>query len=161
VDLHEGIDSTLLVLQNRLQPQPQTKFPGIEVITEYGDLPPVSCYAAHMNQVFMNMINNAIWALEKSFADGQLTDSPKIWIRTQVTNNNFILIRIGDNGCGIPKNVKSRIFEPFFTTKQPGEGSGLGLSVCYQIIVEKHGGKINCISQPGHGCEFLIEIPII
>lgn len=160
VDLHEGIDSTLLVLQNRLQPQTETNFPGIEVITEYGDLPLISCYAAHMNQVFMNMINNAIWALEKSFADGQLTDSPKIWIRTQVTNNNFILIRIGDNGCGIPKNVKSRIFEPFFTTKQPGEGCGLGLSVCYQIIVEKHGGKINCLSQPGHGCEFLIEIPI-
>ncbi|MEA5576345.1 GAF domain-containing protein [Anabaena sp. UHCC 0451] len=158
VDLHEGIDSTLLILQNRLQPQ--HNFPAIEVVKEYADLPPVFCYAAQMNQVFMNIINNAIWALEKSLLKGKLIDIPKIWICSEATNRNSILIRIADNGCGIPHGMESRIFEPFFTTKEPGEGTGLGLSVCYQIIVEKHGGKINCVSAPGKGCEFLIEIPI-
>ncbi|WP_242039826.1 GAF domain-containing protein [Anabaena sphaerica] len=159
IDLHEGIDSTLLILQNRLQPQTQINFPAIEVVKEYGNLPPVFCYAAQMNQVFMNIINNAIWALETSLAYGKLTDIPKIWIRTKVTDKNSILIRIADNGCGIPEGMESRIFEPFFTTKEPGQGTGLGLSVCYQIIVGKHGGKINCVSEPGQGCEFWIEIP--
>ncbi|TAF11362.1 MAG: GAF domain-containing protein [Nostocales cyanobacterium] len=160
VDLHEGIESTLLILQNRLQPQIQTNFPAIEIVKEYGDLPSVFCYAAQMNQVFMNIINNAIWAVEKSLVSGKLTANPKIWISTEVTEKNSILIRITDNGCGIPKGMKSRIFEPFFTTKEPGEGTGLGLSVCYQIIVEKHGGQINCVSEPGQGCAFLIEIPM-
>nr|WP_234300667.1 GAF domain-containing protein [Sphaerospermopsis aphanizomenoides] len=158
VDLHEGIDSTLLILQNRLQPQGD--FPAIEIVKEYGNLPPVFCYAAQMNQVFMNIINNAIWAIEKSLVKGLLTDKPKIWIRTQVTNSNSVLIWIADNGCGIPKGMESRIFEPFFTTKEPGEGTGLGLSISYQIIVEKHGGQINCVSEPGQGCEFWIEIPM-
>ncbi|WP_413171444.1 GAF domain-containing protein [Anabaena azotica] len=158
VDLHEGIDSTLLILQNRLQQQGD--FPAIEIVKEYSNLPPVFCYAAQMNQVFMNIINNAIWALEKSLIQGNLTDKPKIWIRTQVTNSNSILIWIADNGCGVPKGMESRIFEPFFTTKEPGEGTGLGLSISYQIIVEKHGGQINCVSELGKGCEFWIEIPM-
>lgn len=158
VDLHEGIDSTLLILQNRLQPQGD--FPAIEIVKEYGNLPLVFCYAAQMNQVFMNIINNAIWALEKSLAHSKLTKKPKIWIRTQVTDRNSILIWIADNGCGIPKGMESRIFEPFFTTKEPGEGTGLGLSISYQIIVEKHGGQINCVSEIGQGCEFWIEIPM-
>ncbi|MDF5711784.1 MAG: GAF domain-containing protein [Nostoc sp. S4] len=158
VDLHEGIDSTLLILQHRLQPQ--TNSLTIEVIKEYGNLPPVVCYAAQMNQVFMNILNNAIDALEHSVNYRQIIDNPKIWIRTKVREWNTILICIADNGCGIPEMVRSRIFEPFFTTKQPGQGTGLGLSISYQIIVEKHGGNIKCVSEPGKGCELWIEIPI-
>ncbi|MFN6560349.1 MAG: GAF domain-containing protein [Nostoc sp. ChiSLP01] len=158
VHLHEGIDSTLLILQHRLQPQ--TNSFAIEIIKEYGDLPPVVCYAAQMNQVFMNILNNAIDALEYAVNLGQIIDNPKIWIRTQVREWNTIIICIADNGCGIPETMRSRIFEPFFTTKQPGQGTGLGLSISYQIVVEKHGGNIKCVSQPGKGCEFWIEIPI-
>ncbi|MBD2626348.1 GAF domain-containing protein [Anabaena variabilis FACHB-164] len=158
INLHEGIDSTLLILQNRLQPQ--TNFPAIEVVKKYGNLPPVFCYAAQMNQVFMNIINNAIWGIEQSLAAGKLTDNPQICICTEVTNKNSVRIRIADNGCGIPKGMESRIFEPFFTTKEPGQGTGLGLSVSYQIIVEKHGGQIKCSSEPGNGSEFWIEIPM-
>ncbi|MTJ46780.1 GAF domain-containing protein [Dolichospermum sp. UHCC 0259] len=153
VDLHEGIDSTLLILQHRFQRQDNT--PAIEVIKEYGELPPVVCYAAQMNQVFMNILTNSLDAIKESSAE-----SPKIWIRTKVIDNNYLQISIADNGCGISENVCDRIFEPFFTTKEIGQGSGLGLSVSYQIIVEKHGGQIKCISQPSQGCEFLIEIPI-
>ncbi|MEH2094452.1 GAF domain-containing protein [Nostoc sp.] len=158
VDLHEGINSTLLILQHRLQSQ--TNSFAIEVVKQYGELPPVVCYAAQMNQVFMNIINNAIDALENSAISGKKIDTPKIWIRTEVIEENTILIWIADNGCGIPEIVRSRIFEPFFTTKQPGQGTGLGLSISYQIIVEKHGGNIKCVSEPGNGCEFWIEIPM-
>lgn len=158
VDLHEGIDSTLLILQHRLQPQ--TNSFAIEVVKEYGELPPVVCYAAQMNQVFMNILNNAIDALENSDKTGKIIDNPKILIRTEVMEGNTILICIADNGCGIPEMMRSRIFEPFFTTKQPGQGTGLGLSISYQIIVEKHGGNIKCVSEPGNGCEFWIEIPM-
>ncbi|ODH03024.1 ATPase [Nostoc sp. KVJ20] len=158
VDIHEGIDSTLLILQHRLQPE--TNSFAIEVIKEYGELPSVVCYAAQMNQVFMNILNNAIDALENLATSGKIIDNPKIWIRTRVIEGNMILIWIADNGCGIPEMVRSRIFEPFFTTKQPGQGTGLGLSISYQIIVEKHGGNIKCTSEPGNGCEFWIEIPM-
>ncbi|QMS87608.1 GAF domain-containing protein [Nostoc edaphicum CCNP1411] len=158
VDIHEGIDSTLLILQHRLQPE--TNAFAIEVIKEYGELPPVVCYAAQMNQVFMNILNNAIDALENLATSGKIIDNPKIWIRTGVIEGNTILIWIADNGCGIPEMVRSRIFEPFFTTKQPGQGTGLGLSISYQIIVEKHGGNIKCVSEPGNGCEFWIEVPM-
>ncbi|MEH1967347.1 GAF domain-containing protein [Nostoc sp.] len=158
VDLHEGIDSTLLILQHRLQPE--TNSFAIEVVKQYGELPPVVCYAAQMNQVFMNILNNAIDALENSVTSGKIIDNPKIWIRTEVIEENTILIWIADNGCGIPEIMRSRIFEPFFTTKQPGQGTGLGLSISYQIIVEKHGGNIKCVSEPGNGCEFWIEIPM-
>jgi signal transduction histidine kinase len=158
VDLHEGIDSTLLILQHRLQPQ--TNSFAIEVVKQYGELPPVVCYAAQMNQVFMNILNNAIDALENSDKTGKIIDNPKILIRTEVMEGNTILICIADNGCGIPEMMRSRIFEPFFTTKQPGQGTGLGLSISYQIIVEKHGGNIKCVSEPGNGCEFWIEIPM-
>ncbi|WP_414548639.1 GAF domain-containing protein [Anabaena sp. CCY 0017] len=158
VDLHEGIDSTLSILKHRLQPHGDSF--SIEVVKEYGDLPPVLCYAAQMNQVFMNIINNAIDALEQSVADGIITAQPKISICTEVIAQNRISIRIFDNGCGVPENLRSRIFEPFFTTKEPGKGTGLGLSISYQIIVEKHGGKIECVSESGNGCEFCLEIPI-
>ena len=135
--------------------KPQDNTPAIEVIKEYSELPPVVCYAAQMNQVFMNILTNAIDAIKES-----LIESPKIWIRTKVIDNNYLQISIADNGCGIPDNLRERIFEPFFTTKEIGQGSGLGLSVSYQIIVEKHSGQIKCISELGKGCEFLIEIPI-
>ncbi|MEA5601772.1 GAF domain-containing protein [Nostoc sp. UHCC 0252] len=158
VDIHEGIDSALLILQHRLQPQ--TNYFAIEVVKQYGELPPVVCYAAQINQVFMNILNNAIDALENSQKSGKIIDNPKILIRTEVLEGNTILICIADNGCGIPETMRSRIFEPFFTTKQPGQGTGLGLSISYQIIVEKHGGNIKCVSEPGKGCEFWIEIPI-
>ncbi len=158
VDLHEGIDSTLLILQHRLQPE--TNSFAIEVVKQYGELPPLVCYGAQINQVFMNILNNAIDALENSATSRKKIDNPKIWIRTEVISGNTILIWIADNGCGIPEIRRSRIFEPFFTTKQPGQGTGLGLSISYQIIVEKHGGNIKCVSEPGKGCEFWIEIPI-
>ncbi|MHC5937299.1 GAF domain-containing sensor histidine kinase [Nostoc sp.] len=158
VDLHEGIDSTLLILQHRLQPE--TNSFAIEVVKQYGELPLIVCYAAQMNQVFMNILNNAIDALENSATSGKIIDNPKIWIRTEVIEGDTILIWIADNGCGIPEMTRSRIFEPFFTTKQPGQGTGLGLSISYQIIVEKHGGNIKCVSEPGNGCEFWIEIPM-
>ncbi|MEH2388858.1 MAG: GAF domain-containing protein [Nostoc sp.] len=158
IDLHEGIDSTLLILQHRLQSQSNSF--AIEVVKQYGELPPVVCYAAQMNQVFMNILNNAIDALENSATSGKIIDNPKIWIRTEVIEGDTILIWIADNGCGIPEMTRSRIFEPFFTTKQPGQGTGLGLSISYQIIVEKHGGNIKCVSEPGNGCEFWIEIPM-
>ncbi|MBH8555670.1 GAF domain-containing protein [Nostocaceae cyanobacterium CENA357] len=158
VDLHEGIDSTLLILQHRLQPQANSS--AIEVVKEYGELPLVVCYAAQINQVFMNILNNAIDAIEHSITAKEIIDKPKICICTEVIEGNTVLICIADNGCGIPENLRSRIFEPFFTTKQPGQGTGLGLSISYQIIVEKHGGKIKCVSEPGNGCEFWIEIPM-
>ncbi|MEI1376915.1 GAF domain-containing protein [Nostoc sp. UHCC 0926] len=158
VDLHEGIDSTLLILQHRLQSQ--TNSFAIEVVKQYGELPLLICYAAQINQVFMNILNNAIDALENSATSGKIIDNPKIWIRTEVIEENTILIWIADNGCGIPEMMRSRIFEPFFTTKQPGQGTGLGLSISYQIIVQKHGGNIKCVSEPGNGCEFWIEIPM-
>ncbi|WP_375467928.1 GAF domain-containing protein [uncultured Nostoc sp.] len=158
VDLHEGIDSTLLILQHRLQSQ--TNSFAIEVVKQYGELPPLVCYAAQINQVFMNILNNAIDTLENSATSGKIIDNPKILIRTEVIEGNTILIWIADNGCGISENMRSRIFEPFFTTKQPGQGTGLGLSISYQIIVQKHGGNIKCVSEPGNGCEFWIEIPM-
>ncbi|MEH2015923.1 GAF domain-containing protein [Nostoc sp.] len=158
VDLHEGIDSTLLILQHRLQSQ--TNSFAIEVVKQYGELPPLVCYAAQINQVFMNILNNAIDTLENSATSGKIIDNPKILIRTEVIEGNTILIWIADNGCGISENMRSRIFEPFFTTKQPGQGSGLGLSISYQIIVQKHGGNIKCVSEPGNGCEVWIEIPM-
>ncbi|MEH2424129.1 MAG: GAF domain-containing protein [Nostoc sp.] len=157
VDLHEGIDSTLLILQHRLQSQINSF--AIEVVKQYGELPPLVCYAAQINQVFMNILNNAIDALENSATSGKIIDNPKILIRTEVIEGNIILIWIADNGCGISENMRSRIFEPFFTTKQPGQGTGLGLSISYQIIVEKHGGNIKCVSEPGNGSEFCIQIP--
>ncbi|HEY9802063.1 MAG TPA: GAF domain-containing protein [Leptolyngbyaceae cyanobacterium] len=157
VSLHEGIDSTLLIVQHRLQDK--TNYPPVEVIKEYGDLPEVTCYAAQMNQVFMNILNNAIDAIEKAINLGTVIEKPQIKIRTKLEQQT-ITISIIDNGCGISEEMRSRIFEPFFTTKQPGQGTGLGLSISYQIVVEKHCGQIKCISELGKGSEFLIEIPV-
>jgi signal transduction histidine kinase len=164
VDIHEGIDSTLMILQNRLK----AKGPSceIQVIKEYGTLPLVECYAGQLNQVFMNLISNAIDALEERRSE-TLTRSPKrscsdahIQICTEVQGDNKVVIRIADNGAGMTQEVQQKLFNPFFTTKPMGKGTGLGLSISYQIVVERHCGKLQCFSVPGEGTEFIIEIPI-
>jgi signal transduction histidine kinase len=157
VDIHEGIDSTLLILQNRLKPKSNRA--EIEIVSEYASLPKIDCYAGQLNQVFMNILANAIDALEDEVNKNQ-TFIPQIRIYTEFSGNNNIVIRIADNGSGIPPKVQSKLFDPFFTTKQVGKGTGLGLSISYQIIVDKHHGKLSCNSSPEKGTEFVIEIPI-
>ncbi len=162
VDIHEGIDSTLLILQNRLKAH--GKHPGIELVKEYGDLPSVECYAGQLNQVFMNILSNALDALDSYNQQRQLdenrVDPSTITIRTLELNPDYIAVGIADNGPGITQEVRTRIFDPFFTTKPVGKGTGLGLSISYQIVVDKHRGSILCKSEPGQGTEFWIEIPV-
>ncbi|MEH2093619.1 trifunctional serine/threonine-protein kinase/ATP-binding protein/sensor histidine kinase [Nostoc sp.] len=161
VNIHEGIDSTLMILQNRLKPQPDS--PGIQVIQEYGNLPPVECYPGQLNQVFMNLLANAIDSLDefnkhRTYAD--IARHPSIiTIRTTV-EGDVAVIRIADNGSGISENVRSQLFTPFFTTKAVGKGTGLGLSISYQIVTKKHQGQLECISVFGQGAEFLVSIPL-
>jgi signal transduction histidine kinase len=169
VDLHSGIDSTLMILHHRLKAQPGR--PNIQVIKNYGDLPLVECHAGLMNQVFMNILSNAIDALEEQKKSGEivittelLPHKPRLLATTgepmSYDGNESIVIKIRDNGCGIPEEICSRLFDPFFTTKPVGKGTGLGLSISYKIIVEKHGGIIKCLSQTGLGTEFYIQIPL-
>ncbi len=158
-NLHEGIENTLMILQNRLKANP--KRPKIEVIREYGELSFIKCCPGQLNQVFMNILSNAIDALEESGVRSQTSEKQAtISIRTETTKDNWIAIRIADNGMGIPEDVRVKLFDPFFTTKPIGKGTGLGLSISYQIIVERHSGKLSCHSEPGKGTEFRIEIPI-
>ena len=158
-DIHQGIDSTLMILEHRLK-QKGNHLP-IKVIKEYGNLPLVECYAGELNQVFMNILANAIDALEESLDEGKFTHNhPQIRICTQQLTAKHILIRIIDNGSGISEEVRQRIFDPFFTTKTVGKGTGLGLAISYQIITERHGGSLQCISSPKQGSEFIIEIPV-
>ncbi len=179
VDIHEGIDNTLLILHNRLKQK--GKNAGIQIVKEYGDIPRVVCYPGQLNQVFMNILSNAIDALESQ------SDPRVITIRTEVTDaageggslvvqasrlsscgvglepacsGKQVVIRIGDNGPGMTENVKQHLFDPFFTTKPVGKGTGLGLSISYQIVVEKHGGSLKFISELGQGSEFSIQIPM-
>lgn len=162
VDIHEGIDSTLLILQHRLKSNLDSA--NIVLVKEYGSLPLVECYAGQLNQVFMNVIGNAIDALESDKLVDRKSVIPQIKISTSVgqINGNVpsAVIRISDNGSGISESMRQRIFDPFFTTKPVGKGTGLGLSISYQIVVEKHGGVFKCSSQLGKGTEFAIEIPI-
>ncbi|ABA23904.1 Periplasmic Sensor Signal Transduction Histidine Kinase [Trichormus variabilis ATCC 29413] len=172
VDIHEGIESTLLILQNRFKAKSQSY--NIKIIREYGQLPLVECHAGQLNQVFMNIINNAVDALEGSVVSGQwsivngkttnnerlTTNGPQITIRTEINHNNRVVIRIADNGPGITQQVMPKLFDPFFTTKPVGQGTGLGLSISYQIVVEKHSGVLRCESEIGKGTEFWIEIPL-
>jgi len=161
VDIHEGIDNTLLILQYNLKAN--ADFPGIQVIKDYGNIPAVECYAGQMNQVFMNILSNAIDALRMGTRDKEDNSCPipTIQISTKISlNNSRLLIRISDNGAGMTEEVKKRIFDPFYTTKPVGKGTGLGLAISYQIIVEKHEGIMDCISKPGQGTEFWIEIPV-
>ncbi|UKO97816.1 GAF domain-containing sensor histidine kinase [Nostoc sp. UHCC 0870] len=156
INLHEGIESTLLILQHRLQANQMS--PQIQVIKEYQPLPNVNCYASQINQVLMNILNNAIDALR---SDSNKIAQPIIEIKTEVVaSGDAVKILIMDNGIGVNGAILSQIFDPFFTTKPVGSGTGLGLSISYQIIVEQHGGKLNCISSPGQGAKFEIEIPI-
>jgi two-component system, NtrC family, sensor kinase len=154
VDIHAGIDSTLLILQHRLKASPE--HPTIQIIKDYGQVPMVECYPSQLNQVVMNLLSNAIDALEESIVNS----TPQITIRTFVTNDNWMTIAIADNGIGISEDIRSHLFDPFFTTKPIGKGTGLGLSISYQIIAQKHGGKIYCNSTLGQGTEFVVQIPV-
>src|SRR5919199_2290225 len=174
VDIHEGIDSTLLILQHRLKATGTR--PGIKIIKEYGNIPIVDCLAGQLNQVFMNILSNAIDAFEShqgSTTDNEQSITPSITIRTEVISDGGkvtpsvdqqttekVRICIADNGSGIPEAIKGRIFDPFFTTKSVGDGTGLGLSISHTIVVEKHGGSLQCVSKLGQGTQFWIELPI-
>lgn len=165
VDIHQGIDSTLMILDSRLKSN--GNFTGIQVIKEYGKLPLIECWAGQLNQVFMNVLSNAIDVLSdekkpKKAAVNHSSNSmflPTIRISTELLNCNSVCVRIADNRSGMTENVRKRLFEPFFTTKPVGKGTGLGLSIGYQIV-EKHQGSLRCVSAPGEGTEFWIEVPI-
>lgn len=167
VDIHEGLDSTLLILQHRLKAT--STCPEIEIVKQYGKLPPVECYAGKLNQVFMNVLVNAIDAITE-FHQGvhpqgqrlQLVNPQhnQITIRTYMVNSDWVEIAIANDGPEIPSAIQSRIFDPFFTTKPIGQGTGLGMSISYQIITETHGGTLRCVSSPGQGTEFVMQIPV-
>ena len=160
VDIHEGINSTLMILKNQIKAKPDSL--GIEVIKNYGKIPLVECYAGQLNQVFMNLISNAIDALNECMATRGFSEQipPTIEISTKILDDDLITIRISDNGAGISQENLSKIFDPFFTTKEIGQGTGLGLSISYQIITERHNGRLLCHSSISWGTEFIIEIPI-
>ncbi|MBT9312795.1 sensor histidine kinase [Leptothoe kymatousa] len=162
VDIHEGMNSTLLILQHRLKKKLER--PAIDVIREYGSLPSVECYPGQLNQVFMNILANAIDALEEASAKKTFHDieqAPnRITIKTAKVDQEWIQITIKDNGIGMPESIRNRMFEPFFTTKNVGQGTGMGMPISYQIIHETHGGQIDCISNPDQGTEFVIRIPL-
>jgi two-component system, NtrC family, sensor kinase len=176
-DLHDGLNSILTILQHRLKEKAQQ--PGIQVIKKFGDIPLVECFPGEVNQAFLNILTNAIEALEERMQH-DYSFTPKIWISTEIVNSHLslissngikattqqnsqkqkILIRISDNGKGILPHIQRHIFEPFFSTKPVGKGNGLGLAISRKIIVEKHRGKLGCKSQLGKGSEFFIEINI-
>jgi PAS domain S-box-containing protein len=181
VDIHEGIDSTLLILQHRLKPK--LNGTSIQVIKQYGTLPVIECYPSQLNQVFMNILSNAIDALEQQMEtrESGLNEQPTITICTELISPDRLLrgdqncdrganssalpspsavVRIHNNGSAISPDVQARLFDPFFTTKPVGKGTGLGLSISYQIVVEKHNGILKCLSKPGQGVEFWIQVPI-
>jgi len=162
VNIHEGIDSTLLILQHRLQAR--LEHPEIKVIRDYGDLPLVECYAGQLNQVFINILANAIDAVEEINTQQVACSIEKhpccITISTSVVDSQWVKIAIVDNGKGIPESIQTQIFNPFFTTKPVGRGTRMGLAISYQIITEKHCGTLRCFSTPGKGTEFEICIPV-
>jgi len=159
VDIHEGIDSTLMILSSRLKSNRLAS--DIQVVKAYGDLPTVECYPGQLNQVFMNLLSNAIDAVEESFVNINIKKIPMIGIRTQLSiDEQHVLIQFSDNGVGMSKVVQSQIFEQFFTTKAVGKGTGLGLAIAHEIIVDKHGGTITVNSHLGEGSEFTIAIPV-
>ena len=155
VDIHEGIESTLLLLSHRLDTTANRA--KVKVIKDLGALPKVHCYPGLLNQALMNLMGNAIDALDASTNNGK---QPKLELRTKLVDPNQIMIWISDNGSGMPTEVQDRIFDPFFTTKGVGEGTGMGLAISYQIIVEKHAGQLECISVLGKGTEFVIILPV-
>ncbi|MCC5638789.1 GAF domain-containing protein [Nostoc sp. CHAB 5844] len=181
VNIHDGIDGTLMILRHRLKAA--THRPEIEIIKDYAELPLIECYPGQLNQVFMNILANAIDALEESMGasalggsadlkqlafkspelwttDYGLLTQPQITIRTQNIDNQWVVIRIADNGPGMKEEIIRRIYDPFFTTKDIGKGTGLGMAISHQIIVDRHQGILKCRSQPGQGTEFWIQIPV-
>ncbi|MEG4216820.1 PAS domain S-box protein [Microcoleus sp. Pol14C6] len=162
VNIHDGIDSTLMILQHRLKAK--HNHPEIQVIKEYAQLPLVECYAGQLNQVFMNILSNALDALEerdqRRSAEEMRQQPSHIRIRTEISPAGKVIIRISDNGPGIPETVGTRLFDPFFTTKPVGKGTGMGLSISYQIVTDRHNGSLKCTSFPGQGTELTIEIPL-
>ncbi|MEH2296586.1 MAG: ATP-binding protein [Nostoc sp.] len=172
---HERIESTLLILQHRLKDKPEC--PAIVVIRDYGKLPKVECYPGQLNQVLMNVLANAIDALDEINANRTVqkieANPSQISIRTSMSNLQAVEIAlakpavreasrregIADNAGGMPEHVKNRIFNPFFTTKPVGKGTGMGMAISYQIITQKHGGKLECFSTLGEGSEFIIQLP--
>jgi hypothetical protein len=161
-DIHEGINSTLMILQSRLNAKPGLE--SIQVIKEYGNLPKIECYPGQLNQVFMNIIANAIDALEDNSHSESIAANeanPRIIkISTKLLDSEVVEIRISNNGPEITESAMKQLFNPFFTTKPVGKGMGLGLSIGYQIITVRHQGELQCISAPGKGAEFIIKIPI-
>ncbi|MEH2259441.1 sensor histidine kinase [Nostoc sp.] len=162
VDIHEGIDNTLMILQHRIKAT--DKSPQIQIIRDYGNLSNVECYAGQLNQVFMNILVNALDALEELNTERtyqEIRDNPScITIRTSVVDLKWVKIAIADNGSGISESIQKQIFNPFFTTKPVGKGTGMGMAISYQIITKKHGGKLEFFSTPGKGTEFVVQIPI-
>ncbi|MBG1258084.1 response regulator [Nostoc commune] len=162
-NIHDGIDSTIMILKYRLKASKER--PDIQVIRDYGNLPEIECFIGQLNQVFMNLLANAIDALEESNIGRtyiEIEANPnQVLIQTSLTENKkHILIRIKDNGVGMSSNVQQKIFDHLFTTKAVGQGTGLGLSIARQIVVEKHGGTLEVNSAPGQGSEFIIKLPI-
>ncbi len=169
VNIHEGIESTLVILQHRLKAN--STLPTIQIVRDYGQLPEVECYPSQLNQVFMNILSNAIDALEEKHQRHQSYSHPEpypeaaiaaptITIHTTLMNSHWISVRITDNGMGMTETTRTKLFNPFFTTKSVGKGTGLGLSISHQIATEKHGGRIECFSTVGEGTEFVVQIPI-
>ena len=155
IDIHEGLENTLMILQHRCQDQKGR--PDITLIKNYGKLPLINCYPSQLNQVFWHIITNAIYALTR--ADSPAV--PEIRITTEVHNDKTVQISIADNGIGMSEKVREKVFDPFFTTKPVGQGTGLGLLISHQIITEQHNGELYCISQLGKGSEFIIKIPVL
>jgi signal transduction histidine kinase len=157
IDLHESLDSTLTILGSRLRADDRRR--EIQVIRCYGDLPAVNCYAGQLNQVFMNLIANAIDAVEARCLEHPDGEPGQIEVITRLTPQQRVQIQIRDNGTGMDAEICDRIFDPFYTTKPVGKGTGLGLSISYQIVVERHGGTLICESTPGRGSTFTVQIP--
>ncbi len=162
VDIHEGIDSTLMILHNRLKSK--SEYPAIQIVKEYSILPKIECYAGQLNQVFMNVLSNAIDALDEQNqqrSPAEVAAQPSIiTIQTRSSDHETVAIQIADNGPGIPETVQKRLFDPFFTTKAVGKGTGMGMSISHQVITERHKGSLQCFSVPDQGATFVIEIPI-
>ncbi len=170
VNLHDGIDSTLMILQNRIKPRSlrvnemEHMRPEIEILRRYSSLPEVECYAGQLNQVFMNLLSNAIDAIDDAFeqgywAEGDRPTPPRIEIHSERYGTEWVNIRITNTGAAIPDEVRARLFDPFFTTKPIGKGTGMGLSISYQIVSERHHGKLYCVPTES-GAEFVIQIPV-
>lgn len=158
VDIHEGIENTLLILEHRLKGNGNRS--KIKLVKAYGDLPCVECLPGRLNQVFMNLLSNAIDVLDTADNKAEAFSEKTLSITTRLVDSEHVQVEIADTGKGITEEVRSQIFEPFFTTKPVGKGTGLGLSISYQIVTEQHGGKMTCCSTPGKGTQFLVEIPL-